>query len=157
MERHYLFSRWDPLNPSNILAVIMLGWAFSVYHRPFLPEFLPSYQRFDDFMPWAWWGWWSLLNGVLLLVMPRGGGLRVLAHALTGLYLLAAGASFGAGVGITSAVMTYSILAAVSGLLLARAAVAWAQGTGWWGRLVERPPRWLRWLARVESDEGRDG
>ena len=153
MDRPYLFSRWDPLNPTNILAAIMLGWALAVYHRPFLPLLLPSYARFDDFMPWSWWGWWGLVNALLLVLTPRGGGWRVLAHMLTILYLLAVSASFGAGVGLTSAVTTYTILTGVSVLLFARAAVRWAQGARWWTRLVEEPPRWLRWLARLDHED----
>lgn len=151
MER--MFSRWDPLNPTNWLAATLLGWAFSVYHRPHLPEVLPSYMRFDDLMPWAWWGWAALIIAVGMLFTPRSSGWRLLAHAGCGIYLLSASVMFGAGVGITSEVSICAILAAVSVVLFARTAVHWSSGMGWWRKLVERPPRWLRWLAGVQEYE----
>lgn len=143
------WGRWDPINPANIITAVLLGWAFSVYHRPYLPTLLPSYVRFDDLMPWAAWGWAALLIALALLIAPRGSVWRLTAHGLAALYLAAVASAFAAGVGITSAVTTYSVLSWVSVVLMARSAVAWQSGRGWWRRLVDDPPRWLRWLAGV--------
>lgn len=144
-----MFSRWDPLNPTNFLAAVLLLFAFGVYHRPHLPDILPSYHAFDDLMPWTWWGRSALGISLLLLFTPRFSGWRMVAHGLCGMYLLAVAGAFGAGVGITSAVTTYTVLACVSGVLFARTAVHWQSGWRWWRRLVACPPRWLRWLAGV--------
>lgn len=150
------WNRRDPLNPTNIIAAVLLGWALSVYHRPYLPEVLPSYSRFNDIVPWSAWGWGALVIALWLLLSPRGSLLRIAGHAASALYLAALAAAFGMEVGITSAVTTYSILSWVSLLLLVRSAVYWQSGRGWWRRLVENPPRWLRWLAGVgEYGDGR--
>lgn len=151
MPERAMFSRWDPLNPTNILAAVLLLFAFGVYHRPYLPLLYPSYGAFDDLMPWAWWGWSALLIALLLLFTPRYSGWRMLAHALCGLYLLAVAGAFGAGIGVASGVTTYTVLAGVSAILFARTAVHWQSGWRWWRRLVEHPPRWLRWLAGIEE------
>ena len=149
----YMFSRWDPLNPTNIVAAILIGWAISVYHRPSLPLLLPSYSRFDDVMPWAYWGWWALVAGVLLLATPRSSVWRTLAHVVSGMFFLAVTIAFGTGVGTTSGVTTYMVLTGVSGILFARTAVHWVQGMAWWDRLVECPPPWLKRLARLEEPQ----
>ncbi|MFC4428019.1 hypothetical protein [Deinococcus navajonensis] len=146
-----MFSRWDPLNPTNILAAIQLGWAFVVYHRPYLPEVLPSYSRFNALLPWPVWGWAALLIALGLLFTPRSSAWRLLAHAACGMYFLLASAAFGSGVGTTTAVTNCTILSGVSAVLFARTAVHWAGSTGWWDRLVRHPPRWLRRLARVQE------
>jgi hypothetical protein len=148
-----MFSRWDPLNPTNILAVVLLGWAFSVFHRPHLPEFLPSYMHFDDLMPWLWWGRIALCTALLMLFTPRSSGWRLLAHALCGLFMLGVSVVFAGGVGVTSAVTTYSVLAGVSAVLFARTGVNWASGARWWARLVNQPPKWLRRLALINEVE----
>lgn len=144
-----MFSRWDPLNPTNFIAALLLGWAFSVYHRPHLPEILPSYGRFDDLLPWATWGWVAVVLALALLFTPRFGCWRLLAHGLTALYWLGVASAFTSGVGLTSGGTTYGLLALWSMVLFARTAVYWSAGRPWWSRLVARPPRWLRWLARV--------
>ena len=49
----------------------------------------------------------------------------------------------------TGGVTTYTVLAGGSAILFARTAVYWQSGWRWWRRLVEHPPRWLRWLAGI--------
>lgn len=96
----------------------------------------------------------ALLLGVSAaapLVTTRcGSGWRLIAHAAAGTFWLAVAGSFAAGVGITSAATTYTLLAGVSGVLFARSTVFWWQGMGWWRRLAAEPPRWLRVLAGLE-------
>lgn len=158
MSRDYSISPRDPLHPSNIVTAVLLGFAFSVYHRPHITEILPSYQAFDNLMPWSWWGWTALSIALLMLVTPRGSGWRLVAHAAAGTFWLAVAGAFASGVGVTSAVTTYTLLACVSGVLFARSAVYWQSHCAWWRRLVSDPPRWLRRLAQVgEFDpEGRE-
>lgn len=158
MPEQPMFSRWDMLNPTNILAAVHLGIAFSVYHRPYLPEILPSYARFDEIMPWATWGWAALGIALLMLFTPRSSGWRVLAHISSAMFFGTLAAAFAGGVGITSGSTTYAILAGASCVLMARTAAHWASEMPWWRRLVDRPPRWLRRLARVgefERDKNR--
>lgn len=150
MPEDYEITTRDLLHPSNIITAILLGFAFSVYHRPYLPMWLPSYQRFDALMPWPWWGWSALLIAVLMLTTRRGSGWRLIAHAAAGTFWLAVAGSFAAGSGITSAATTYTLLACVSGVLFARSMVFWWQGMGWWRQLVDQPPRWLRVMAGLE-------
>lgn len=148
MERP-MYSRWDLLNPTNILAILLFGMAFVVYHRPAMPILYQGYSQFTAMMPWAWWGWAAGGIALLLLLSPRAGPLRLLAHALCGTYMLAVAASFGGANGIAFGVTTFTILAGASGLLFARTAVHWAAQSAWWARVVRRPPRWLRRLAGV--------
>ncbi|WP_278911645.1 hypothetical protein, partial [Deinococcus wulumuqiensis] len=122
MPERAMFSRWDPLNPTNILAAILLLFAFGVWHRPNITLLYPSYLAFDDLMPWAWWGWSALLIALLLLFTPRFSGWRMFAHGLCGTYFLAVAGAFGAGIGVASGVTTYTVLACVSGILFARTA-----------------------------------
>ncbi|SMB89225.1 hypothetical protein [Deinococcus hopiensis] len=150
-----LLGRWDPLHPTNITAAVQLGWAFTVYHRPHLPELLPSYSRFTAICPWPVWGWVAFLVTLGLLFTSRSSGWRMLAHAVSGIYFAAAGTAFAAGVGLTTAVTTHFILAAISTVLWARTVVYWQSERVWWRRLVSRPPRWLRWLAKV-GEYGRE-
>jgi hypothetical protein len=144
-------SRWDLLNPTNILATLLGGMALVVYHRPSMPFLYQGYSQFTQIMPWEWWGWTALAIAVLLLLSPRDGALRLLAHSLCGTYMLAVAASFGSANGIAFGVTTFTILAGVSGLLFARTAVHWAAQSSWWARAVRRPPRWLRRLAGVQK------
>lgn len=146
-----MFSRWDPLNPTNILAAVLLGFAFGVYHRPYLPDILPSYHAFDDLMPWSWWGWVAFGTALLMLVSPRGSFWKLTAHALCGLFLLGVATAFGKGVGITSGTTTYTVLSVISMVLFARTAVYWQSQWRWWQRIVENPPRWLRRLAGIDE------
>ncbi|MVN86805.1 hypothetical protein GO986_08520 [Deinococcus sp. HMF7620] len=157
MQRAFLFSRWDPVNPTNIIAAVLLGWAWWVYHRPFLPELLPSYSAFTQVLPWALWGWFALGFALLLLFTPRGSVWRLGAHLLASLYLGAVAYAFGAGAGGTSGVSTNTILSYVSLVLMARTAVHLAASSVWWARLVDSPPRWLRRLARIDDEEQRGG
>jgi hypothetical protein len=118
-------SRWDLLNPTNILATLLGGMALVVYHRPSMPFLYQGYSQFTQIMPWEWWGWTALAIAVLLLLSPRDGALRLLAHSLCGTYMLAVAASFGSA--------------------------NWAAQSSWWARAVRRPPRWLRRLAGVQK------
>ncbi|MFB9991211.1 hypothetical protein ACFFLM_04340 [Deinococcus oregonensis] len=156
-----MFSRWDLLNPTNILALLLAGWAISVYHRPRLPEIEFLYSRFDDLMPWSLWGWLGLGTACMLVFTPRASPWRLLAHALCGTFMLALSGAFAAAGGITFEVTSTIVLAAVSAILFARTSVHWASSTVWWAWLVSHPPRWLRRLAHIddgqEREEGRDG
>lgn len=143
----------DALHPSRIMTYVLLGWAITVYHRPYLPELLPSYAGFTAVMPWPLWGYVALI-GALLLHFTRSGTFgRLLAHAWAATFFLMVAGTFTDGVGVTSAGTTYTILGYVSIVLWARNAVAVASNRAWWGRLVNQPPRIIRWLA----EWGRDG
>lgn len=153
----FMFSRWDPVNPTNIIAAVLIGWAWWPYHRPFMSEFASSYSAFGAVMPWAWWGWLAFAAAMLLLFTPRASVWRLLAHLLASAYLGAVAYSFGRATGGGAGVSTNSILSYVSLVLCARTAVHLAAGSSWWARLVDRPPGWLRRLARIEDGQGQDG
>lgn len=143
----------DALHPSRVILYVLLGWAFGVYHRPYLPEFLPSYAAFTGVMPWAWWGWAAVIGAALIQLTPPGTGWRLITHAWNGTFFLLVAGTFTSSVGITTAATTYTILGYVCVILWARSAVAFAAQRSWWAALVNRPPRVIQWLA----DWGRDG
>lgn len=158
MPERQMFSRWDPLNPTNAHAGMLLGWAFGVYHRPFLPYIIPAYSRFDDQFPWPIWGWSALIIALALLFTPRSSGWRLAAHALAAAYWGACVTAFTSGVGIIPGSILYSVLLAQSVILFARTAVHWQSQWRWWRRMVDDPPRWLRWLAGIgEFDASSQG
>jgi len=132
---------------------VLLGWALAVYHRPYLPELLPSYVQFTRVMPWAWWGWAALIGAALTYFTPTGSAWRLLTHAWNGTFFLLAAGTFTGAVGVTSAGTTYTVFGYVCVVLWARAAVGLAAQSAWWSRLVNHPPRLVQWLA----DWGRDG
>lgn len=148
---YQMFSRWDALNPTNLHAALLCSFAFVVWHRPHLPELLPSYAAFDDLMPWHTWGWAALGIALALLFTPRSGIWRLAAHALSGTFWLAAAVSFGASSGLTFYVTACALLAVSSTVLFSRTAVNWQRRKPWWRNLVARPPRWLRRLASVDE------
>ena len=151
----YLIGPRDVLHPSSIIMYILAWFAFSVYHRPYLPEFLPSYQAFTAVMPWHWWGWAAFIGAGLLFGIQPGSPWRLIAHAWAGIFFFAAAGAFTASAGLTSAGGVYSILGYASVVLFARSAVYLAQRTAWWSNLVQNPPRWVCWLAEWSESRGR--
>lgn len=127
-----------------VLIAVHFGWSLAVYHRPHAPLILQSYKAFEDFMPWPAWGWSALVIGLLLLRTRPGTLLAQFASLLSSVFFFAVVAAVGRGVGITTGVTTYSVLAFASLALFALDFQVWFARLGWVKRLVSRPPRWFR-------------
>ncbi|PJI52344.1 hypothetical protein CTI14_43840, partial [Methylobacterium radiotolerans] len=71
----------DALHPSRISMYVLIGWAVTAYHRPYLPDFLPSYSAFTNVMPWPLWGYAGRDGAAAPAARATGDMWRLIAHA----------------------------------------------------------------------------
>lgn len=125
-----------------VVAVHVL-FAASIFHRPHLPDIVISYHRFDSVMPWLTWGWAALIVAGLMLLSKPGTVWGQGAHFISSAWFFLVASVFAAGVGTTSAVTTYTVLAGCSLVLFAADYRAWLPRSTHIQRIATRPPRWL--------------
>lgn len=125
------------------IVAVHIGFSASIFHRPYLPEIVTSYHRFDSVMPWLTWGWVALFVALSMTLSRPGTLWGQAAHFISSVWFFLVAGVFAAGVGTTSAVTTYTVLAGCSLVLFAADFRAWLPRSTHIQRITAQPPRWL--------------
>ncbi|WP_261665484.1 hypothetical protein [Deinococcus sp. Marseille-Q6407] len=126
-----------------VFAAVLLV-SIVALHRPYLPQLLPGYSRFDDLMPFAWWGWAGLILAAFMLGTKPGSPLGLTVNFCLSVYLFAIAGAFMAGVGLTFAPVAFLVLGVAALLLFGADFQAWFPKIAWVQRLAEHPPKAVR-------------
>lgn len=128
-----------------LVICVHFGWAAAVYHKPNAPLLYQSYKAFTDFAPWQTFGWAALAIALLMLLSRPGTVAAQSACFLSSIFFFTVVAAIGRGVGFTTGVATYSILAFASLALFALDFRGWFSQRDWVKRLIANPPqRWRK-------------
>ncbi|THF70525.1 hypothetical protein E7T06_07420 [Deinococcus sp. Arct2-2] len=128
-----------------VVIAVHFGWAAAVYHKPNAPLLYQSYSAFTDFAPWHAFGWSALAIALLMLLSRPGTMAAQWASFLSSIFFFTVVAAIGRGVGFTTGVSTYSILAFASLAMFALDFRAWFSQRDWVKRLIANPPqRWRK-------------